>query len=82
MEAGKAGGGRSYGYDVVKLYDASGEPIRDERTVNEAQAAIVHRIFREYASGTSPRTTARRLNVEGIPNPTVGRARQRCCKRS
>ena len=47
VEAGKAGGGRSYGYDVVKLYDASGEPIRGERTVNEEQAAIVRRIFRE-----------------------------------
>ena len=70
VEAGKAGGGRSYGYDVVKLYDASGEPIRGERTVNEAQAAIVRRIFRKYASGTSPRTIARRLNAEGIPSPT------------
>lgn len=38
VEAGKSGGGNSYGYDVVKKLDASGEPIRGDRTINEAQA--------------------------------------------
>jgi DNA invertase Pin-like site-specific DNA recombinase len=70
VEAGKAGGGRSYGYDVVKALDASGERIRGERAVNEAQAAIVRRIFREFAAGMSPRAIARRLNAEGVPGPT------------
>ena len=67
IENGKSGGGRSYGYDVVKLHDAAGEPIRGERRINEAEAAIVRRIFREFAAGTSPRTIARRLNEDGIP---------------
>ena len=70
MEAGKAGGGRSYGYDVVRTLDASGEVIRGDRAVNEAQAAVVRRIFREFASGMSTRTVARRLNAEGVPGPT------------
>ena len=70
VEAGKAGGGRSYGYDVVKALDAAGERIRGERTVNEGQAAIVRRIFREYAAGMSPRAIARGLNAEGVPGPT------------
>ncbi len=70
VEKGKAGGGRSYGYDVVRAFDASGEPVRGEREINEAQAAIVRRIFREFAAGAGPRAIARRLNAEGVPGPT------------
>ena len=69
VEAGKAGGGQSYGYDVVKALDAAGERIRGERAINETQAAIVRRIFREYASGMSPRAIARGLNADGVPGP-------------
>jgi site-specific DNA recombinase len=50
IEAGKAGGGLCYGYDVVKRSDAAGEPVRGERSINEAEAKIVHRIFREFAA--------------------------------
>ena len=71
VEAGKSGGGRSYGYDVVKAVDAAGEPIRGERRINEAEAEIVRRIFREFAAGTSPRAIARRLNEDGVPAPSV-----------
>ena len=69
VEKGKSGGGLCYGYDVVKHTDAQGEPIRGERIVNEAQAEIVRRVFRAFASGISPRAIARRLNDEGIPGP-------------
>ena len=69
VEAGKSGGGLCYGYDVVKRHDAAGEPIRGERTVNETEAAIVRRVFREFASGASPRAIVRRLNGDGIPGP-------------
>ncbi|MDE2913624.1 MAG: hypothetical protein OXL68_11975 [Paracoccaceae bacterium] len=58
VEAGKSGGGRSYGYGVVKRHDAAGEPIRCERTVNEAEAEIVRRIFREFAQVASARDRA------------------------
>ena len=44
-----------------------------ERGVNEAEAAIIRRIFREYASGASPRVIARTLNAEAISGPR-GRA--------
>ncbi len=70
VEAGKSGGGLCYGYEVVKAVDAAGEPIRGERRINEAQAEIVRRIFREFASGTSPRAIARRLNEDGILAPS------------
>ena len=34
---------------------------------DEAEAEIVRRVFREFASGASPRAIARRLNEEGMP---------------
>src|SRR6516164_2985615 len=58
VEKGKAGGGLCYGYDVVKRTDSEGEPVRGERNINEAEAAIVRRIFREFAVGKSPRAIA------------------------
>ena len=69
VEKGKSGGGLCYGYDVVKHISAAGEPIRGDRTVNEAQAAIVRRVFGEFAARISPRAIARRLNEEGISGP-------------
>lgn len=69
VEKGKAGGGLCYGYDVVKRTDSEGEPVRGERTINEAEAAIVCRIFREFAVGKSPRAIATDLNRDGIPGP-------------
>ena len=72
VEAGKSGGGNSYGYDVVKKLDANGEPIRGDRTINEAQAEVVRRIFRDYADGKSAKTIAFALNRDGIPAPSGG----------
>jgi DNA invertase Pin-like site-specific DNA recombinase len=69
VEKGKAGGGLCYGYDVVKRVDSEGEPVRGERKINEAEAAIVRRIFREFAVGKSPRAIATDLNWDGIPGP-------------
>ncbi len=69
VEKGKAGGGLRYGYDVVKRTDSEGEPVRGERKINETEAAIVRRIFREFAVGRSPRAIATDLNRDGIPGP-------------
>jgi site-specific DNA recombinase len=70
VEAGKSGGGNSYGYDVVKSIGADGSISRGERRINEPQAAIVRRIFTEYAEGHSSKAIVRRLNAEGIAGPT------------
>ena len=70
VEKGRSGGGLCYGYDVVTTFDAAGEPVRGERTINEVEAQTVRRVFREFASGVSPRTIARRLNAENIPCPS------------
>lgn len=72
VEAGKSGGGNADGYDVVKKFDGNGEPVRGDRTINEAQAEVVRRIFRDYAAGKSAKIIAVALNRDGIPAPTGG----------
>ena len=59
---GKVPGGKAYGYDLVTA--ATGE-----RQINPVEAAIVSRIFTEFANGHSPRAIAKRLNAEGVPGP-------------
>ena len=70
MEQGRSGGGLCYGYDVVKSFDGLVDPVRGGRTVNETEAEVVRRVFREFAAGASPRAIARRLNGEGILGPS------------
>jgi DNA invertase Pin-like site-specific DNA recombinase len=69
VEAGKSGGGNSYGYDVVHGLGPNGEPLTGERRINARESAIVRRIFEEYAAGVSPRAIAKRLNAEGVSGP-------------
>ncbi|WP_299363788.1 recombinase family protein [uncultured Paracoccus sp.] len=69
VEEGKSGGGLCFGYNVIKQLDARGDPIRGDREINEAEANVVRRIFREFAAGVGPRTIARTLNEEGVPGP-------------
>jgi DNA invertase Pin-like site-specific DNA recombinase len=62
---GKARGGtvmagNCFGYDI------SGRGLR---TVNEAQAVTVRRIFTEYASGVSPKAIVTALNREQVATP-------------
>lgn len=58
---GMTAGGLGYGYTV-------GGP--GERSINPDHIDIVQRIFREYASGVSPRELARRLNSDRVPVST------------
>lgn len=66
LRRGFSGGGNSYGYDVV--HGADGE--RGERRINTQEAEVINRIFKDYASGLSPRRIAFALNDEGIPGPS------------
>src|SRR5919106_5916356 len=54
IEAGKSGGGLSYGYRVVRSL-REGALVAGEREIHAEQAAIVQRIFRDYAAGVSPK---------------------------
>jgi DNA invertase Pin-like site-specific DNA recombinase len=70
VERGKSGGGIAYGYDVVKRFNTEGQPLRGDRTINDAQADVIRRIFEEYAKNKSPRAIARQLNADGVPSPS------------
>jgi site-specific DNA recombinase len=75
VEAGRAAGGISYGYRVVRRVDERGELIRGERAIDEVEATVVRRIFGMFAGGASPIAIAKQLNAEGIRGPE-GRAWQ------
>ena len=62
----------TYGYNIVRRLLADGTVSAGEREVDPEQAAIVCRIFEEYAADMTPRTIAKRLNREGIPGPRGG----------
>jgi hypothetical protein len=64
-----------YHFCLVSFKNArnEGKPLRGERAINEAEALIVRRIFREFAAGRSPGAIATDLNREGVPGP-LGRS--------
>lgn len=68
VKAGRIPGGRSYGYDVVP----SGED-RGRRAINEREAAIIRRIFEEYAADKGSLAIVKELNREGEPGPSGGK---------
>jgi len=71
VEDGKSAGGLCYGYRVVKSL-AGATVTTGDRELDDAQAAIVVRIFREFVGGTAPnrgdagprdRSSSRRLST-------------------
>lgn len=72
VEKGFAPGPNCYGYRIVRRLDSEGELVRGERAIDPAQALVVNRVFREFASGRGPRAIARGLNADGIPSPSGG----------
>jgi site-specific DNA recombinase len=63
VERGRSGGGLCYGYRTIE----DGE--RGGREIHQAEAAVVRRIFADFAAGKSPRRIATELNGGGIPGP-------------
>ncbi|MBT4084608.1 MAG: recombinase family protein [Alphaproteobacteria bacterium] len=72
VEAGKIPGGNSFGYKIVRRILDDGSVSTGEREINPDQAAIIKRIFTEYADGMAPRRIASALNAEGITSPRGG----------
>jgi DNA invertase Pin-like site-specific DNA recombinase len=72
IRQGRSIGQASYGYKVVRSLGIDGEPDRGKRTIAPDEAAVVRRIFRDYAAGVSPLAIARALNRDGIPGPAGG----------
>lgn len=67
IKDGMSAGGLSYGYKVLE--DERGNRQVGELVVNEDEAVIIRRIFREYAEGRSPLKIAAGLNADGVPAP-------------
>lgn len=67
--SGLSGGGRIYGYKIGT--DDRGAPLKGTRAIDEIEAAVVRRIFRDYAAGRSPIQIASDLNDDGIPSPAA-----------
>jgi hypothetical protein len=75
VQDGHVAGGRVFGYRKVHRYrgeDAGGNPLKShtERVIDEAQAAVVRRIFDLYGASLGHKRIARLLNEEGAPSPT------------
>jgi site-specific DNA recombinase len=73
-ERGYVCGGRTFGYDNVTVSDASGRRSHVIRQINEAEAAVIRRLFDLYASGLGYQAIALELNAEGAPAPKPKRA--------
>ena len=71
IKDGFSAGGLSFGYRVP-IDPTTGLRRTGETEIDEAQALIVKRIFREFADGNSPRAIAHQLNEEHIPAPRGG----------
>ncbi|SIN99170.1 Site-specific DNA recombinase [Rhodovulum sp. ES.010] len=72
VKAGKSAGGISYGYRLNRQPLPDGSFTTGDRVVDETEAEIVRRIFREYDQGKSARTIAVGLNRDGIAPPRAG----------
>jgi len=70
VEDGRAVSKPAYGYRPVRRLGEDGEAVRGLREVDPAEAAVVLRIFGEYAAGKAPLEIARGLNRDGIKGPS------------
>jgi site-specific DNA recombinase len=67
--AGHVTGGRVFGYDNLEVLDNSGHRSHVERRINEAEAAVVRRIFEMSAAGAGLTRITKALNEDGVPAP-------------
>ena len=73
---GTSPGGRVFGYDNVEILGPSGERGHVERRINEAEAAVVRKIFELCAVGEGLKGIAKRLNAAGAPTPRAQQGRR------
>jgi hypothetical protein len=67
VKARRIPGGKSYGYDVAHMGEERGC-----RAINPREAAVVRRIYTEYAAGKGSLAIVRDLNRDGEPGPSGG----------
>jgi len=69
VRAGMSAGGRAYGYDIERKLEGGTDLVAGLRKINKTEAAVVRRIFKMFAAGTSPRAIAAVLNKEKVSGP-------------
>ncbi len=62
-----------YGYERNPTFDATGKQIPGQARINQAEGAVVRRIYEECAAGKPVAEIVRDLNRDGIPSPTGGK---------
>ena len=72
VRAGRIAGGACYGYTLERKSDGFGRRFTIA-VVNDAEAPIVERIYREYLAGRGHKQIAHQLNHDGVPAPSAGR---------
>ena len=72
VRQGRIAGGSCYGYNLERKSDGSGRRYTIA-VVNDQEAPIIERIFREYLAGRGQKQIAHGLNNDGIPAPSAGR---------
>lgn len=73
--AGHVTGGRTFGYDNLDVAGPNGTRAYVVQQINDAEAAIVRRIFDLATTGAGLKTIAKRLNAEGVRSPRAQRGR-------
>jgi site-specific DNA recombinase len=76
-KAGHVTGGQCFGYDNVPVVGANGQRSHVEYQINEAEAAVIRRIFELAAAGQGQNAIAKTLNAEGFPAPRSQQDRPR-----
>ena len=72
VRQGRIAGGACFGYTLERKSDGAGRRYTIA-VVDDAQAPIVERIYREYLAGRGLKQIAHGLNNDGVPAPSVGR---------
>ena len=73
--AGQVTGGAVFGYRNREVVGEDGQRSHVEREIDEAQAAVVRRIFELCATGSGKVAIAKRLNAEAAPAPRAQQGR-------
>lgn len=73
VAAGYASSSCAYGYRVVRgVVDARGRNVNGMREIDEAEASVIRRIFKEFAEGRKISAIIAGLNHDQIPSPAGG----------
>src|SRR4029453_17577257 len=73
--AGHVTGGKCFGYDNVVVVAPDGHRSHVERRINDAESAVIRRIFELSAGGNGYSRIAKMLNAEGALAPSAQQAR-------